>query len=211
MMKLKFLALALLALSTNGFAGTDSKEMASITPPPCDQKDWSVELGSGMMWSNVRTDEPASYQVVPIDLTAGLAVDEVSLDNFAGGIFRGYTEFVFRAQYLDVTKGPENHFEGILVGPRYNFVQPGWKVIPFVEGTVGVGFTHSRPDLNGFGQDFNFTFGVGAGLKYEIAQDWFIRLAAEYQHISNAGLSEPQAANHPFDGLGPVLSVGYTF
>ena len=52
---------------------------------------------------------------------------------------------------------------------------------------------------------------MGAGFKYQICNDWFVRLAAEYQHISNAGLSEPGSANHPIDALGPVLSVGYQF
>jgi opacity protein-like surface antigen len=209
-------AVMVLALAAPlSFAGTDmidAKDMKGVTPPECSAtKDWSIELGSGVMWSNVRTDEPASYRIVPIDLTAALAVDDVSLDHFLGGIFRGYTEFQFRGQYMDITKGPENRFAGLLVGPRYNFVQPGWKIIPFVEGTVGIGFADSRPQLNGLGQDFNFTFGVGAGVKYQLSCDWYLRLAAEYQHISNAGLSEPGAANHPVDALGPVLSVGYSF
>jgi hypothetical protein len=212
--KMAIAALALALIVPCARAGTemhDSKDMKGITPPECGSKDWSIEFGSGMMWSNVRTDVPRSYQVVPFDLTASLAVDDVSLDNFLGGVFRGYTEFMFRGQYWDITKGPETHYEGLLVGPRYNFVQPGWKIIPFVEGTVGAGFTHARADLQGLGQDFNFSFGVGAGFKYNISCDWYLRLAAEYQHLSNAGLSEPTNPNHPVDALGPVLSVGYQF
>ena len=166
----------------------------------------------GVQWSNVRSGQPnAAYTVVPIDLTASLKLDDVSLDNVAWGIFRGYSEFYFRADYLDFAHGPESHYEGLMVGPRYNFVQPGWKIIPFVEGGVGFGFTDSQPQAGGFGQDFEFSFDAAVGAKYQIDCDWFVRLSADYQHISNAGLSEPTNPNHPIDALGPKLSFGYSF
>jgi len=211
-------ALALLALAVpSAKAGTemkDSKDMKGITPPECNflDKDWTVELGSGVSWSNVRSGEPnRPYTIVPIQATASLKLDDVSLDNVAGGVFRGYSEFFFRGQYDQIVKGPENHYEGILVGPRYNFVQPGWKIIPFVEGGVGLGFADSNPQAGGLGQDFNFSFEVAAGAKYQINCDWFLRLAVQYQHVSNAGLSDPPNPNHPIDSLGPILSVGYAF
>jgi opacity protein-like surface antigen len=193
-------------------AGTDMK---SITPPACgscSEKDWTIELGSGAQWSNVRSGQPnQAYTIVPIEFTASLKLDDVSLDNFLGGFLRGYSEFYFRGQYDQIVHGPENHYEGIMVGPRYNFVQPGWKIIPFVEGGVGVGFADSNPLQGGLGQDFNFTFEAAAGVRYDICDDFFVRLAAQYQHVSNAGLSEPQFDNHPIDALGPVLSFGYSF
>jgi opacity protein-like surface antigen len=195
-------------------AGT---EMTGVTPPAtgqcsmCSEKDWTIELGAGAAWSNVRSGQPnQAYTVVPINLTASLAVDDVSLDNFLGGVLRGYTEFYFEGQYEQIVHGPENHYEGIMVGPRYNFVQPGWKVIPYVEGGVGIGFADSNPAAGGLGQDFNFTFSAGAGAKYNINDDWFVRLGVEYQHVSNAGLSDP-IPNHPIDELGPKLSFGYAF
>jgi opacity protein-like surface antigen len=60
------------------------------------------------------------------------------------------------------------------------------------------------------GQDFNFTFIVGAGAKYNITDDFFARVGAEYQHISNAGLSDP-IPNNAIDAFGPKLSFGYSF
>lgn len=198
-------------------AGTemnDSKDMKGVSAPECNplDKDWTLELGSGTTFSNVRSGQPnQAYTIVPIDLTASLKLDDVSLDNFAGGVFRGYSEFFFRGQYQQIVRGPENHYEGAMFGPRYNFVQPGWKIIPFVEGSVGFGFADSNPAQGGLGQDFNFSFGVGAGFKYQINCNWFMRLGAYYQHMSNAGLSEPQSPNHPIDSVGPVLSVGYAF
>ena len=200
------------------WAGPDTapsgKDMKEMTPPACDSctdKDWTLELGSGAFWSNVRSGEPnQAYTIIPITLTASLKLDDVSLDHQFGGILRGYSEFFFRGEYDQIVHGPENHYEGFMAGPRYNFVQPGWKVIPYVEGGVGFDFADSAPQLGGLGQDFNFTFMVGAGAKYCITQDFFVRLGVEYQHLSNAGLSDP-VPNHPIDALGPKLSFGYSF
>ena len=188
---------------------SDTKE---INAPCCSDKDWTIELGSGCTWSNVRHGNPnAAYTIVPVSLTASLKLDDVSLGDVAWGIFRGYSEFYFRGDYQQIVHGPENHYEGIMVGPRYNFVQPGWKIIPYVEGGVGLGFADSNPEASGLGQDFNFTFMAGAGAKYLINDNWYARLGVEYQHISNAGLSEPAHENHPIDELGPKLSFGYSF
>ena len=204
------LALAMTLSLPHALAGTDMK---AITPQSCcSEKDWTIELGSGVAFSNVRSGQPnQAYTMVPVVLTASLKVDDVSLDHFLGGVLRGNTEFFFRGQYSDIVHGPENHYEGIMVGPRYNFVQPGWKIIPFVEGGVGMGFADSNPQWGGLGQDFNFTFSAAVGARYDINCDWFVRAAVNYQHVSNAGLSEPQFPNHPIDALGPRLSVGYSF
>jgi len=198
----------------HAFAATEMsspKDMKGMTPPECGDKDWTLELGSGASWSNVRSGQPnQAYTTIPINLTATLKLDDVGLDNMWGGVLRGYSEFFFRGQYEQIVHGPEDHYEGLMVGPRYNFVQPGWKLIPYVEGGVGFGFANSKPQFGGLGQDFNFSFGVGAGVKYQINCDWFARLGVDYQHVSNAGLSDP-TPNHPIDELGPQLSIGYAF
>ncbi len=195
---------------SRAMAGSDMKE---ITPPACGcaEKDWTLELGAGVSWSNVRSGQPnQAYTIVPIDISASLKLDDVSLDDVAWGIFRGYSEFFFRGDYGQILHGPENHYEGILVGPRYNFVQKGWPIVPYIEGGVGLDFADSNPAAGGLGQDFNFTFEAGAGAKYNITDDFFLRLGVEYQHLSNAGLSDP-IPNHPIDELGPRLSFGYSF
>ena len=207
---LSCLAIGLALSLPRAMAGTEMAE----TPPSAvfAEKDWTLELGSGVGFSNVRSGEPnQAYTVIPVSLTASLKLDDVSLDNFVGGFLRGYSEFYFRGDVDPIVRGPETHYEGVMVGPRYNFVQPGWKIVPFIEGGVGIGFADSNPTQGGLGQDFNFTFDVAAGAKYNINDTWFLRLSADYQHVSNAGLSEPQFANHPIDMLGPKLSVGFSF
>jgi hypothetical protein len=180
-----------------------------------DEKEWTIELGTGMMWSDVRTDL-LGYTLVPVELTASTAVDGISLDNFLGGCARGYTEFFFRGQGMAVLHGIESRFTGINLGPRYNFCQPGWVVDPFVEGHVGFSFNDSQGAFvkggqQGQGQDFSFQFGISLGAKYNITDDWFLRFAAVYTHFSNAGLSEPDRKNRALDAAGPIVSVGYSF
>jgi hypothetical protein len=54
-------------------AGTD---MTEITPPSCSncsEKDWTIELGSGAAWSNVRSGQPNQ----PYTLRAGDALPPV--------------------------------------------------------------------------------------------------------------------------------------
>jgi opacity protein-like surface antigen len=206
------LVLSLVNSAANPTATTsdDAKDMKGVIPPPCGESDWTLELGSGGLWSNVRSDDDKAYTIIPVSLTASLRLDDVGLDHELGGILRGYSEFFFRADYDQIVHGPETHYEGLIVGPRYNFVQPNWKVIPYVEGGVGFVFADSNPAQGGLGQDFNFTFIVGAGAKYNITDRFFVRLGAEYQHISNAGLSDP-IPNNAIDAVGPKLSFGYSF
>ena len=178
-------------------------------------KDWSIEVGTGLYLADVRTDLPG-YTVVPADLKAAMKIDEVGLDDFAGGIFRGNTEFIFSGYGLAVLHGTESRFVGAKFGPRYNFVQPNWKFVPFVEGYVGFGFNDSQGASDargqiGQGQDFSFNFGIATGVRYDINDDWFVRLSGVYTHFSNAGLSEPARKNRAMDAAGPLIALGYRF
>ncbi len=177
------------------------------------EKEWTLEAGSGLLISNVRSSELDGYTLVPAQLTAALRLDEDSPDE---GIFRGYTEFLFRGTGLAIAHGPESRILGANFGPRYNFVQDGWRVEPFIESTVGFGFAAARGLRRdghdyGLGQDFNFNFTVSGGARYWIDDTWYLRLAACYTHYSNAGLSEPQHENRAVDAFGPELSFGFRF
>lgn len=180
-----------------------------------DEKEWSLELGSGLLIADVRTDLPG-YTIVPADMTASFKLDDDTMDNFASGILRGHTEFIFRGFGYTVIHGTESRFVGASFGPRYNFVQPGWKWVPFVEGNVGFAFTDSQGvtvdrGQIGQGQDFCFNFGIAMGVRYDITNDWFVRLSGMYTHFSNGGLSSPDRKNRALDAAGPELSFGHRF
>ncbi|MCX6909643.1 MAG: acyloxyacyl hydrolase [Verrucomicrobia bacterium] len=175
--------------------------------------DWSLETGSGVLFSNMRSKTLDGYTLVPASITASLKLDDPSDDE---GWRRGYTEFAFRPYGMAVTHGPESRMVGFDFGPRYNFVQPGWRLVPFIGAMVGFGFANTQDYPNpavpyGLGQDFCFEFTINLGVRYDINDTWYVRFMAEYVHFSNAGLSEPARQNRAIDAIGPQLSVGCRF
>jgi hypothetical protein len=213
------LGLAMALSLTNLIAGTDmapatdGKDMKAISPQHCyTEKDWTLELGSGVAFSNVRSGQPnQAYTIIPVTLTASLKLDDVSLDNFLGGFLRGYSEFFFRGDYGQIVRGPETHYEGMMAGPRYNFVQPGWKIIPYVEGGVGIDFADSKPQMGRPGTGFQFHLRWPGRARSTTSTTTSLCGWRRIPALSNAGLSEPQHPNHPIDELGPKLSFGYSF
>ena len=189
-------------------------DMKLAAPPPGDQdKDWSLEAGSGVLFSNARSSSLDGYTLVPASLMASLKLDDPTEEE---GWWRGYSEFAFRPYGMAITHGPESRIVGMDFGPRYNFVQPGWKVVPFIGAMVGFGFANTQDYPNpavpyGLGQDFNFEFAVNMGVRYDINESWYVRLTLEYVHLSNAGLSEPARQNRAIDAAGPQLSFGCRF
>jgi opacity protein-like surface antigen len=195
-----------------------SRTTATLKAADATAKDYdlSLETGTGILISDIRTDNKG-YTLIPAELTLSLKLDEISMEKELDGFFRGYSEFVFRAYGMAVKNGIEERFVGMQYGPRYNFVQPGWDIVPFVEGNVGFGFTDSRGYTDpvrgqqGQGQDFCFNFGIGLGFRYDISPSWFMRVAGNYTHFSNGGLSEPGRKNRSLDAAGPQMTFGYRF
>ena len=202
-----------MAMALCGLAGAADVQPVAPSPGDKEKGDWTLEAGSGVLFSNVRSSSLDGYTLVPASLTASLKLDDPSEDE---GWWRGYTEFAFRPYDMAITHGPESHIVGMDFGPRYNFVRPGWKVVPFIGAMVGFGFANTQDYSNpaaprGLGQDFNFQFTVNTGIRYDINDSWYVRLTLEYVHFSNAGLSEPARQNRAIDAAGPQLSFGYRF
>jgi hypothetical protein len=210
-------SLAISVYADSAATGTSRTKTTTLHASAPGDRDWTLEAGSGIYVSDIRDSNMSGYTILPLTLTASYNVDDISLDNFLGGACRGHTEFFFRAHVDEVLHGLEPRFIGANFGPRYNFCQQGWPVVPFVEGNVGFAFTESQGITTvdrghiGQGQDFCFQFGIGLGVRYDINDDWFLRLTGTYKHYSNAGLSEPGRRNNSIDAAGPELTLGYRF
>ena len=152
-------------------------------------------------------NNPNDYIYLPQLITIGWQLDEISNE----GWNRGNTEFLFSGMFGPVVQGPNPWFAGALFGPRYNFVQEGWPAVPYLESRVGFMFTHATGASYSQGQDFCFSFTIGFGARFPIAEKFAINLGVMYQHISNGGLSEPGSQNVGLDSIGPVLSATYAF
>jgi Lipid A 3-O-deacylase (PagL) len=126
------------------------------------------------------------------------------LTNPSGPSFlRGNWEISGLAVGSVIVDGAESYFAGLGAGLRYYFVQPGARLVPFVEVRGAAGFTDSRGYHYAQQQDFTFSYMLGAGLRYDLNRRVSLTAAAIDQHLSNAYITRP---NYGFDSVG--LSLG---
>jgi opacity protein-like surface antigen len=92
---------------------------------------------------------------------------------------------------------------------RYNFVQPGSRLVPYISGGVGAGWIDSHPEVFGAqGQDFTFNILSAVGISYNVNDHWKIDVGALYQHLSNGGQTDPNPSLNLF---GPQVGVTCSF
>jgi len=124
-------------------------------------------------------------------------------------IFRGYNQVYLLAMAEPIFRGPENRYFGFSAGFRHVFVRPGWRLQPYASGGVGAGFIDSTDEFRqGQGQDFTFNILTQAGVDYLVNDHWKINIGALYQHLSNAGQTDP---NPSLNLIGPQVGVTYSF
>lgn len=124
-------------------------------------------------------------------------------------IFRGYNQVYLLAMAEPIFRGPENRYFGISAGLRHVFVRPGWRLQPYASGGVGLGFIDSTdPFRNGQGQDLTFNILTQVGVDYLVNDHWKLNIGALYQHLSNAGQTDP---NPSLNLIGPQIGVTYSF
>ncbi|MBL0225824.1 MAG: acyloxyacyl hydrolase [Geobacteraceae bacterium] len=148
------------------------------------------------------------YTLVPLTLSL-----RWHLDDLGGPWFlRGNTDVTFSGNYTVIPQGPESYFVSFMTGARYNFVQPNWRIAPYIEGRVGCGFTDAQGPKGvpySQGQDFTFTFSMGGGLRYNIDPRYSVSLGYTYMHISNLYLSD--AYNYGVNVHGPNIGLNVGF
>ncbi|PTY01756.1 hypothetical protein DB346_11215 [Verrucomicrobia bacterium LW23] len=169
-----------------------------------------VQIESGAMWS-VGYSGNVNYTMAPQFLTLNWNLDNIGLDDFWGGVFRGNTQWKTSFIGAPVLDGFENHMFGFAMGPQYNFVQPGWNLVPYISARVGLVFLDTTEDPRDIGQDFNFTFMVTPGARYFFSEHQSLGAHFIYQHISNGGLSEPEVKNRALDLIGFQVTYTYNF
>lgn len=124
-------------------------------------------------------------------------------------IFRGYNQVYLLGMVEPIFRGPENHYFGISAGFRHVFVRPGWRLQPYASGGVGLGWIDSTDEFRrGQGQDFTFNILTAVGVDYLVNEHWKVNIGAQYQHLSNAGQSDP---NPSLNLIGPQIGATFSF
>lgn len=122
------------------------------------------------------------------------------------GPFRGSFQLAPEIFAAGIFHGQGSYVAGATLWFRYNFVQPGWRVVPYV--ALGGGGTSMDIPHKFDGKDFNFNLNATAGLRYFINQHWSLNAEYRFQHISNADLWN---RNVGVNTMGPALGVSYFF
>jgi hypothetical protein len=104
--------------------------------------------------------------------------------------YRGNFEILLDGFGAGITDGPGSWLAGGRVFGRYNFIQPGARVVPYLQvngGALGndIYRDHTQRIIGG---GFEFTTGVSVGLRFLISRHFGLLLEGGYQHISNADI-----------------------
>ena len=122
------------------------------------------------------------------------------------GFFRGSFQLAPEIFAAGIFHGQGSYVAGATLWFRYNFVQPGWRFVPYL--ALGGGGTSLDIPHKYDGKDFNFNLDATAGARYFINQHWSINAEYRFQHISNANLWN---RNVGLNTMGPALGVSFFF
>jgi hypothetical protein len=124
--------------------------------------------------------------------------------------YRGNFEILLDGFAAGITDGPGSWLVGGRVFGRYNFTQPGARVVPYLQvsgGALGndIYRDHTQKIIGG---GFEFTTAVSAGLRFLISRHFGLLLEGGYQHISNADIYPRNAG---LNTLGAQAGLFYFF
>ena len=192
-----------ISLACASAIGQEVPQTSASSDLPFQRGRYEAGLSSGVLFSPIGADRgraTVNYTLSGVHL-GGMLTDvnpscwlpgnvEVLGELIGGTVFNG------RGSYL----------AGATVWIRYNFVEPNWRLVPFVQGGLGAELTDFDQRL--IGEKFNFNLNVGAGVRYFVKPNLSIDLECLYQHLSNAKLSSTDIG---INAVGPVLGISYYF
>ena len=207
LLALGVLLLALLMAPPRARAGSSDNIRTSFVRDDLETPRFQISTETSYLWGFI--GNPHSYEVAAQFVTARMRWGAIHGDGF----FHGYNQLYFLVMAEPFTRGWENHYFGISTGFRYNFVRRGSHLTPFVSGGVGLGGVDStrRQESGSLGQNFTFNILTAVGVACQLDEHWSVTAAVQYEHLSNAGLSEPERPNSSLNLIGPQLGVTYSF
>jgi hypothetical protein len=144
-----------------------------------------------------------------------LAVDSLRLGYMLSNphgpsLLTGNFELLGEAFAGPIFQGPGNVTAGATLIIRYNFIQPGARIIPYLQIGAGGVYTDISEKASGglvsLPVEFNLQ-GIG-GTRIMLNDRWTFVVEAGYRHISNATIQLP---NYGVDSVGGNLGFGFFF
>jgi hypothetical protein len=126
------------------------------------------------------------------------------------GWLRGTSEALLEVFGGPVTKGPGSYLAGGSLLWRYNFVQPGARIVPYLQLGAGASDNdiyhgHGQREI---GEAFEFVLQGDLGVRYLINDQWAVSAEMDYRHISNADLA---SRNEGLNSVGGLMELSYFF
>ncbi len=126
------------------------------------------------------------------------------------GPLTGNVEAILELSASGVFSGFGNYMVGPTALVRYNFVQPGWRVVPYIQGGAGIVLNDAYEDKTqgAIGQFVQFTPQASIGTRILVTDNWSVDLEAIFHHVSNARMAN---RNLGTNGLGGMIGFTYFF
>jgi hypothetical protein len=201
-----------ISAAASALAGTeDGKAVApQIIQDPLSKGVTEIEELGGYFHSPITTGggHRPEFDYAGSDLRLGIVLSPILFDH--SRLLRGDIEFFGNFLSDGVTEGPGNYLVGGSVLFRYNFMQPGSRIIPYLQ--LGGGGLHSDaaevPSQRIIGANFEFILEADLGLRFILNDRWSLLVEGGFQHISNA---DTAARNVGVNALGGRIGLGYIY
>ena len=180
-----------------------------IAPEPNDRYrkgswDWSFEFAytfvniANPFHSTIdfhyRSPNPTDYEFATTTLGARYRFTGVGGPWF----LRGSAQLCGDIVATHLVSGPETYFIGMAIGMHYDFIQPGWRIVPYMDFRGGPGDIDASHKYQGQQNDLEFTYLWGIGLRYDLNSSTSLSAGALDQHLSDAWIVK----NYSVDSLG---------
>lgn len=184
-------------------AGLDSSVADFSTDGLFEHGRYEANFSSGVLFSPfLAIGQRPTINYTMTEVQIGYMLTDVRGRNWWRGNFEaageGFASWIYQ--------GEGSFIAGGTIWGRYNFVQPGARLVPF--GQIGLGMVSTDINRRIVGQPFNFNIEVGLGTRYLLSEHWGLNLEFRYQHISNANTG---VHNLGINSYGPILGISYLF
>ena len=209
-MKRSFLIAPLGALFLASIASAQSKASPDFKADvglPFTRGVSELQLAGGFAFSQNFHD---IYRPQMNDVDATVRFGYMLTDPLFEGIIRGNIEVLGEVFGGGFVKGPADGLVGATLFFQYNYVQPGWRFVPYEHiggGAVYSDASNSHPQRE-LGSPVLFNVQAGFGTRFLCTEKWGLFLEVNWRHMSNAGLAD---RNTGLNQVSSWLGVNFFF
>jgi opacity protein-like surface antigen len=164
-----------------------------------------MQFNTGVLFSGIAGPKIRKFDYEQTNLRLGWMLNSPGdVDN----PFRGNVEAVLELS----GSGVFSDYGSVVFGPtglvRYNFVQPNWFAVPYIQIGAGIVYidAYETASQRAIGQAFEFTPQAGVGVRFLIDDNWSLDVEGKFHHISNAGIANRNLGVNAGGGF-----IGFTY